>query len=497
MKRILLTILILSLISAGCEDKPAEGKNPEKAPVDLKTYSSMGSMEEFSISLPDWEESPSDDPFNNLTLRQGACFLALNIVDAPVVWYEKAVEEFVVEKGGTILSEEPFSYTLPDGGYTFETRTRSLFCDDMTYFVLLSCLEGQFDEETAGEVFDSMACKKEWKTPQRENRKLGLVVSPRNTTDIKSYYQAFNLARDSGVQMTHVYASWGQVEEEGWINNDFLMNTIKNKGLRASVVFGIIHTSVKGPMPMEFTSWDDPEFIEGFSDFVIEFIDRYGDTVEYVEIGNEVDIYFNIHPDELESYEAFYKGVYDRVKRAHPDMKVGTVFAYHELKNNGNFEVYHRLSPLGDFDAFTMYVYNLGFKFDRNPKDIYEYLKGVEELTGDRPFALEEVGWNTYQGLQGTQEDQRQAVGYFFDYLEGAPERLEFLTWFTLHDGTEEDCLKQAKSFIEPGDPILENREFMEPFTDFICHLGLIQSDGTPKPGWNEFVKRGHRYGDS
>ncbi|MBU4075322.1 MAG: hypothetical protein KKI06_01165 [Euryarchaeota archaeon] len=111
-------------------------------------------------------------------------------------------------------------------------------------------------------------------------------------------------------------------------------------------------------------------------------------------------------------------------------------------------------------------------------------------LTGNRKFALEEVGWNAYSGLKGSENDQRQAVKYFFDYLEKAPDRLEFMSWFLLHDGTEKDCRKTAETFIEPDDPILKNEEFMSPFSDFICYLGLIRSDGTPREGWNEFIER-------
>lgn len=193
-----------------------------------------------------------------------------------------------------------------------------------------------------------------------------------------------------------------------------------HKGLEVSIAFDIIHTSVMGKLPddIKFKGWDDPIIISRFSDFVIKYIERYKDTIGYVEIGNEVDIYFNIHPEDLSSYKIFYREVYDNIKKAHPDVKVGTVFAYHELRKNNNFEVYRTLSQIGDFDAFTLYVYNSGFIFDRDPVEIYNYLQEIEKLTGNRKFALEEVGWNAYPGLQGNENDQRQAVKYFFDYLE-------------------------------------------------------------------------------
>jgi len=494
MKKIFLIIIVLSLLVSGCVNISTE--RTQKDYHTLQNYSSPGTMEIFSISSPDWEAISSDDPFNNITLRDEQCTFALNVVDAPKDWYEKALKGFIKNNSGTILTESPLSYTLTGGGYTFKTRTKSLFCDDRTYFVLFTCPESQFDEKKAGEIFGSMSCIKEWKAQNRTNKKLGLLVSPQNATDIKSYYQAFNLARDNGVQMTHQYASWG---ENDWTINDLVFGTIKNKGLKTSVVFNVIHTSVAGKLPDDivFRGWDDAALISGFSDFAISYIERYRDVIEYVEIGNEVDIYFYDHKDELGFYKIFYKKIYDNVKKAFPDIKVGTVFAYHTLKSNNNFDVYRTLSPIGDFDAFTLYVYSPGFIFDREPIEIYKHLQEIEKLTGNRNFALEEVGWNAYGGLGGSEEDQRRAVSYFFDYLEKAPDRLEFMSWFILHDGTKKSCMESAKTFIEPGDPMLENDEFMSNFSDFICYLGLIRSDGRPRAGWYEFTERAHEYSRS
>lgn len=491
MKKMLLLIIVLSILVSGCENRSTE--ITQKEGNTLQNYSSPDSREKFSISSPGWEAIVSDDPFNNITLKKGQCTYALNVVDAPLEWYDMAIKGFVRNNSGTVLSESPLSYTLMGGGYTIKTRTRGLFCDDRTYFALFTCPESRFDEKKATEIFESMTCQKNWKTPERTKRKLGLVVSPQNTTDIKSYYLAYNLARDNGVQMTHNYASWGGNDPDG---NDLFFGIIKNKGLKASVAFSVIHTSVRGKMPDDiiFRGWDDAALISGFSDFAIEYIGKYRDAIEYVEIGNEVDIYFNNHKDELGSYKIFYKKVYDNIKKAYPDLKVGTVFAYHTLKSNNNFDVYRTLSPIGDFDAFTLYIYSPGFVFDREPVEIYEHLQEIEKLTGKRKFALEEVGWNAYGGLKGNEEDQRKAVAYFFDYLEKAPERLEFMNWFILHDGSDKNCMESAKTFIEPGDPLLENDKFMRDFSDFICYLGLIRPDGTARAGWYEFIERARGY---
>ncbi len=293
--------------------------------------------------------------------------------------------------------------------------------------------------------------------------------------------------------------AWGDIENRSgsynWLGTDFINNLIQNKGLEVSVVFNIIHTSVVGKLPEDITfkKFDDPELVRRFTDFVLKYIDRYRDIISYVEIGNEVDIYLNSHPDELQSFRSLYQQVYNSIKEKYPDLPVGTVFAYHDMKKSNAFWVYHNLS-FGDFDDFTLYIYSDGFIFNRDPSEVGRHLKEIEQLTGSRKFGMEEVGWSTSPKLQGKEEDQRETVKEFFNYLEQAPNRLQFMNYFLLHDGKEDDCMEQAKSFIEPDHPILENKEFMDIFSDFLCQLGLIKNDGTEKLAWAEWVKRAGEY---
>ena len=68
-----------------------------------------------------------------------------------------------------------------------------------------------------------------------------------------------------------------------------------------------------------------------------------------------------VNPDEVEPYKKFYSQVKNNIKAHYPDMMVGTVFAYHEFDVGDSWFVYHNLS-IGDFDAFTLYIYSEGFR---------------------------------------------------------------------------------------------------------------------------------------
>ncbi len=494
-RKFLIMLLIVIILISGCTVL-------DFGSVQYFSYD-PSARETFTVDYPEWEEIQNQDPVNVITLSRPdrVCTFYLNAPEAPVSWYDEALKNYIEDNGWTIVSEDPLSYIVTsDEGYTFLSKTRSMFCSDKAYFVIFSCLEDNFMDDVFQDIVDSMNCEKNWTVPSRESKKLGMVISPANTTtDYKDFANAFNIARNSGIQITHYYQVWGQVEtSEGtrdWIVPDYMMNFIRSKGLEISLVFNIIHTSVVGELPedLTFTKFDDPELISRFTDFVLEYIERYKDVITYVEIGNEVDIYLNTHPEHLQNFKSLYQQVYGSIKENYPDLPVGTIFAYHDMKNNNAFWVYHNLS-IGDFDDFTLYIYNPGFIFNRDPVEIKQHLEEIEALTGDRKFGLEEIGWSTSPRLQGRQQDQVETVKYFFEYLQEAPERLQFMNFFILHDGTYENCIEQAKSFLEPDSPMLENQEFMDIFSDFLCQLGLFRNDGIAKLAWGEWVKQAKDY---
>jgi hypothetical protein len=485
--------LILLLLLAGCAQEKKETF------VQYVTPNST-SLETFSVSYPDWEEINATDDFTVVSLQRDdkRCNLQLNKIEGPIEWYIQALTGYVLQNNGTIISESPdFTYELnAEGKFTLLFKVFGTFCADNSYYVMFFCLNDSFDGEMYQKITASMSCNKSWSSPAKPNKKLGMVINPVN--DSNSYIDfanSFNIARNAGVQVTHYSIFWGDAEprrgEYNWTVQDFIMNFIRYKGLEVSAKFHIIHTSVIGKLPgdLNFTSFDDPALISRFKEFILAYLARYKNVIKYVEIGNEVDIYLNEHKSEVPGYVTLYREVYSAIKEAYPGIKVGTVFAYHDMKRNNAQWIYHNLS-IGDMDSFTLYIYNDGFIFDRDPSELSTYLHEIEELTVNRTFAFEEVGWNTYPTLKGTEEDQVKAVDYFFDYLEGAPQRLEFMNWFFLHDGGKKNCLKIGETFFEPNNPWLNNTAFMDTFSDFICYLGLIRNDGAPKQAWSEFVFR-------
>jgi hypothetical protein len=516
-----IVVIIIFMISSFIA-LPAAGNNKEsnsndtdpvkalETPTDKKNTSDTtraNFIEKFLIEYPEWERAEADNPDTVVTLRNGTCWFQLIKTAIPLAYYLEAVKNYVRENGGRIIQEERtpeylLVYEMEEQDHVILAKAKAIRCEDHSYMAFFFCLKSSYDKSMVARVFNSIECERNWAAASRENRKLGLVLNPVDVKSIESFNDAYNMARDNNVQVSHHYVQWGDIErgrgEYDWLAQDFTHELIKDKGLEVSTVFNVIHTSVPGKIPgdVEYTTWDDPEFALRFIDFILKYVDRYQNTIRYVEIGNEVNIYFLSHPEELGQYRIFYNRVIDAVRARFPGVLTGTVFAYHTLKKHKQQRIYHSLSH-GDFDAFTLYIYEDGFDFNHDPRDLFDWLEEIELLTGRRKYALEEVGWSTASSLRASEQDQAEAVNAFFDYLEQAPERLEYMSWFLLHDWSREEGTDQAGTFFDDPDKALEKTPAMDAFITFLIYLGLVDKDGTPKDGWSAWVKRAEIYHES
>ncbi len=248
------------------------------------------------------------------------------------------------------------------------------------------------------------------------------------------------------------------------------------------------------PEDLRDKAFDDPEFIQRFTDFILEALDRY--PVQYLSIGNEVNDYFISHREEIPAYRTFFLSVQAAIKEKHPDLKVGMTFAYHDAETSNSIDIIQELD-LGDFLPLTLYLYNQDFQFDRDPAELEVYLDRILDLAGDKPVAFAELGWNTAESLSGTQEDQEAFVRETFRLLSLHRDQIEFISWFNLHDSKLENSYEAALSFLPDDSYLIQDEEFMTIFVDFLTYVGLKENDGTPKLGWLAFQEEASNYLES
>ena len=120
---------------------------------------------------------------------------------------------------------------------------------------------------------------------------------------MKHYDEALEIAREAQIQIAHLYVQWGLVEksaeEYDWTIPDYILGKFKKYNFEAVVVIPIIFTTKLDVMPSDITfrSFSDPQFTKRFVQFTETLIERYQDTVHYLIIDNEIDVYLYQHPD--------------------------------------------------------------------------------------------------------------------------------------------------------------------------------------------------------
>lgn len=320
-----------------------------------------------------------------------------------------------------------------------------------------------------------------------------MIVNPPNDDyDFASWRTAVATAHAAGAQASHTYLPWAEIEKEpgeyDWFISDYLVDTLALEGMRLSLVINFIHTSVPGETPPDLAekSYDDPVYVERAAAFAAAVAKRYGDQIDNLALGNEVNIYLTEHPEHLDPYLDSFKAMRTAVHAVRTDLPVGTTLAFHEAMGNGRYDLIDAFK-IGDFLAYTYYPHVSGFRYDGDTNGFGVVLEEMTAVSGDVPFLIVENGWATADSLGGSEAKQ---VAYIeATYAALIEHRTDFCRhlWYNLHNGTPDGCADAALSFVPDGFDTKSAGESWGFFEDYICSLGLRHSDATPKRGWQTF----------
>lgn len=482
---------LFAILLSGCDGDPEP--TPTLPVPSLKIYRDGY----FQAAIPDWPESFERDSESIFSVAQDGQFISINRYQhIPGIFsnqFRSYIEEdpdaYLVQEG-ELVGKPFFEITLRENNQTMRLQAILDYCQGYTYAVITGGIDTVKNAELFQAVLESSSCQDPIQVPDLETGKIGMMVNPAQDDPLTGFYPALRMAKENGVQVVHTYLQWGEIEpapgERFWEWQDFLMGYRIQEGFEISLVVNVIHTAVRGSIPEDLADkeFDDPEFIQRFTTFILDVLDRY--PITYLSIGNEVNDYFVTHRYEIDSYQTFFLEVKRAIEEQHPDVKVGMIFAYHDAVTTNSVDIIKRLN-LGDFLPLTLYIYNSEFRFNREPSELENYLDRILDLAGETPVAIVEIGWNTAESLEGNQADQAEFLQEAFRLLAQHRERIEFLSWFALHDHKPENSYESALSFIPNRSDLAEDEEFMSVFVDFLNYLGLREMDGTPKEAWRVF----------
>lgn len=307
-------------------------------------------------------------------------------------------------------------------------------------------------------------------------------------------------AVEAGMNGFTFYIDWPELEPEpGVYNLDALeasLAWLDDLGLTPFVNLTVVdivtlnlpeeYLDEEGEGFAEGWSFDDPRLVArflGLLDRVVPLVLEYDGF--YLGLGNEVDDRFEEHPGEFESYLAFVAAAVEHVHTLEPELAAGvTVTSAAPL---GRTPVFEGLRAVSDVVPFNYYGLDPVTFAAEELEDIPDTLAALMAAYGDDVTMVQETNCVSTEASGSSPALQAQCLDLLLTTMREDYPQIRFVTVFNLFDLDEPTCDLFVELFGFDA-------EFFTPeerarLRGFVCDLGLVAPDGTPKPAWIPFLE--------
>ncbi len=298
----------------------------------------------------------------------------------------------------------------------------------------------------------------------------GEKASPRDWND------AYKLALQTpGVNAWFFAAMWSELED-GDHNRFPEYANIRTAAHPASPGFlgiQVINTAERGvPKDLRRKRWTNPEMLVQFDQTLQRLANVDGNKVKWLSIGNEADVYLAAHPDEVDDFVTFYRQAAAAARRYFPNAKIGVTVTFDGITGPRQ-DLTNGLIKLSDALFVTYYPVSADLTMKPDAQ-IDADLKAITSAALDKPIFFQELGYPS-SSVVGASEDLQAA--YFTRMIARFRDdpKVEFVNLFLLHDFSPAVCRELLKYYKLDG----------EEMSAFLCSLGLIGTNGTPKKSWD------------
>ncbi len=334
-------------------------------------------------------------------------------------------------------------------------------------------------------------------TSQQTNDKIGLVINtPSQSVSLQQIDQIYTDAASTGIGRSNVYLFWNIVEpqrgEFDWSQSDILMGLNEKNDPKVTLFFSIINGETLGPFP----NWIGKPSLNAIGEdrlitVLDEILSRYH-IIDSVIISGETESQFRYYEQNIPVYKELFSNVYQKIKEKHPDVKFGNSFALHQVLNKDLKNIVSELA-IGDFVAFSYFPVDSLNDIIKTPQQAKEDLNQVFEIIPDKKVAFFEISWSTSVFVGGNSTTQSDFLQKSFEFFSEKEPEIEFLTWYRQYDRPENTCIAEQQDIGEEkisvggGSGLGSSEYVIERLNHYVCNAGLVEINGNPKPGWNEF----------
>ncbi len=290
---------------------------------------------------------------------------------------------------------------------------------------------------------------------------------------------ALDLVLAAGGRGQGVDLHWPELEPSPGVYDFTTANKIitdENEGpFRIHVALDVINTTVREvPSDLVTTPFDDPQqMLPRFTNMLTALLNQYGTKIDSITIGNEVDVYLGANPTQWQAYATFYGEASALIHSQFPSIRVGVTSTFGGATDATNGPLIAALNSVSDMFMMNYYPLNADFT-PRDPSVVTADFAKILAVSQGKPILLQEVGYPTSTALGSSEQMQAQFVNNVFSEWMKAGNKIEYLSFFLLHDDTPANCAQIAAQFQQANPN----------FVLFFCSLGLRNSDGTDKLAW-------------
>lgn len=320
--------------------------------------------------------------------------------------------------------------------------------------------------------------------PPAQKRYLSIAANPRPVPPPtqQDFVNAFDLAYNAGARGQTLTYPWSSLEPQaGAFSLQDLTNGINfstSRGIK-QIMLGIqVLNTVPRETPPDLLTvgFNTQQMKDRFHALLDAIRPSLKPEVTYLSIGNEVDVYLAAHPAEWATYKDFYEDAKAYVHQTMPGVKVGVTATFGGAAGPDAAQV---ATLTSSSDVYILTYYPLGDNFITNgPQSPLNDFPRMVNLAGSRPLVLQEVGYPASTLLSSSESDQAQFVTNVFQTWQAQGSKIPYLSYFLLHDFTEQDCSFYATYYGISG----------ANFEAYLCTLGLRRVDGSAKPSWQALV---------
>ena len=306
---------------------------------------------------------------------------------------------------------------------------------------------------------------------------IGLALGIGNGKGEEAFLGALREQIRLGVPQINISIKWQDLENEQPFNLKPIQDQLgiaKFTGADVHVTFTGINTTTRSmPPDLSILPLANANLQRRWEDTLLKVIQVLPKNIKSLALGNEIDVYFNDHKDEIPAWNEMMKTSRALLRGAGVTAPIGVITTFDGARRHPDL-VKQLQAP---WDVFMTTYYPLDQSFSVLPiSEVPSHFKTMDNLAGNKPVFITEFGCPASELNKSSEETQASFVDAAFTEIKKRPN------------------IKLASYFIQAdfSDQMVEMYEYIykikdERFRAYLSTLGLHTAEGKPRKALKNF----------